>query len=357
MPDWVGLPAIRRARRANLYAYLCKYHPNEVTQEGDSLRLNRDHSVSIRSNWSGYNDFSNGGTGNAVECLVRYFGYNFQEAAAALAMFDGVPEEDLALPDETITLPGAPGSPVTAAGTAPASPPAPVAPQDPPTASQAPPKPFALPAAHQGPYLQLFAYLTQQRGIPPEMVRILIDDGLLYQEAGHANAVFTDPARTFAELRGTCTYAPFHRVMFSDPAAFWWFKPGGPAAIPKIAYVCEGAIDAISLYLYLVSDDANRAETGLYCSIAGVANQRRIDRIKSGMAAAGCQTVLAVDADDAGRQCCQRNPDCGTLLPWGGMKDWNLVLLACERDPSLRMAHQDVARLGRMARIKRYGRV
>lgn len=283
MPDWVGLPAIRRARRANLYAYLCKFHPTEVTMEGNSLRLNCDHSVSIRSDWSGYNDFSNGGTGNAVECLTRFFGYGFQEAAAALAMFDGVPEEDLALPDEHIVLPGAPGGLGEDAGTAPG------APQGPPAAPQAPPKPFVLPAAHQGPYLQMFAYLVQQRGIPPEMVRILIDDGLLYQEAVHANAVFTDPARTFAELRGTVPGKPFHRVMFSDPAAFWWFKPGGPEAIPKIAYVCEGAIDAISLYLYLVSDDANRAETGLYCSIAGVANQRRIDRIKSGMAAAGAR--------------------------------------------------------------------
>lgn len=354
MPDWVGLPAIRRARRANLYAYLNKFHPNEITLEGDSLRLNCNHSVSVRSNWSGYNDFSNGETGNAVECLVRFLDYGFQEAAAALAMFDGVPEEDLALPDEHIVLPGAPRNPVAATGAVQAST-APAAPQGPSAAPQAPPKPFVLPAAHQGPYLQLFAYLTQQRGIPAEMVRILIDDGLLYQDAGHANAVFTDPARTFAELRGTCTYKPFHQVMFSDPAAFWWFKPGGPEAIPKIAYVCESAIDAISLYLYLVSDDANCAATGLYCSIAGVANQRRIDRIKSGMAAAGCQTVLAVDADDAGRSCCQRNPDCGTLLPWGGMKDWNQVLLACERDPALNMVHQDVGRLGRMARIARYG--
>lgn len=355
MPDWVGLPAIRRARRADLYAYLCKFHPNEVTQEGDSLRLNCDHSVSIKANWSGYNDFATGETGNAVECLTRFFDYDFQEAAAALAMFDGVPEGDLALPDETITLPGTPGSPVAATGITPASM-APASPHGPPAASQAPPKPFVLPVAHQGPYLQLFAYLTQQRGIPAEMVRILIDDGLLYQEAGHANAVFTDPAKTFAELRGTVPGKPFHRVMFSDPAAFWWFKPGGPEAIPKIAYICEGAIDAISLYLYLVSDDANCAETGLYCSIAGVANQRRIDRIKSGMAAAGCPTVLAVDADNAGRLCCQRNPDCGTLLPWGGMKDWNQILLACERDPSLNMAHQDTGRLGRMARINRYGR-
>lgn len=355
MSDWVGLPSIRRARRANLYSYLCKYHPGDVTREGDSLRLNCDHSVSVRSNWSGYTDFATGETGNAIECLMYFFNYDFQSAAAALAMHDGMPEEELVLPDETITLPGPPKSPVTAAGTASVSSPS-AASQGPPAALQAPSKPFVLPAAHQGPYLQLFAYLTQQRGIPAEMVRILIDDGLLYQEAGHANAVFTDPAKTFAELRGTVPGKPFHRVMFSDPAAFWWFKPGGPEAIPKIAYICEGAIDAISLYLYLVSDDANRAETGLYCSIAGVANQQRIDRIKSGMAAAGCPTVLAVDADDAGRLCCQRNPDCGTLLPWGGMKDWNLVLLACERDPTLNLAHQDVGRLGRMARINRYGR-
>ena len=78
MSDWSD---IRRTRRANLHSYLLADHPNEVTQEGGSLRLLNNHSVSIKTGWSGYNDFSNGETGNAVECLVRFFGYGIQEAA------------------------------------------------------------------------------------------------------------------------------------------------------------------------------------------------------------------------------------------------------------------------------------
>ena len=59
----------------------------------------------------------------------------------------------------------------------------------------------------------------------------------------------------------------------------------------------------------------------MFCSIAGVANQQRIDRIKAGMDAAGLETVLAVDNDEAGEQCRQRNPECKHIVPKN--KDWN----------------------------------
>ena len=203
----------------------------------------------------------------------------------------------------------------------------------------------------QGPYRHLYAYLTQQRGIPADMVRILINDGLLYQEAGHNNMVFVDPARTFAEYRGTNSAVPFHRVDFSDPDAFWRFKPAEPDASPKRAFVCECAIDAVSLYLLLRSDQANHAWDALYCGIGGVANQRRIDSIKANMAAAACPTVIAVDNDEAGEKCRERNPDCQAAIP--SLKDWNAVLLECEKDPG--MAHHDPDWLGTQAMLDRYG--
>lgn len=326
MPDWVGKPAIRRARRANLYGYLLEDHPNDVTQENDSLRLNCNHSVSIKTGWSGYNDFATGETGNAVECLVNYLGYDFKEAVAALAVFDGMAEEDLDIPEETTTLPGTPGSPAAATGATPAST-APASPQGPPAAPQAPPKPFVLPAPVSGPYRQMFAYLTQQRGIPAWLVQRLVDDGLLYQEAGHNNMVFTDLARTYAELRGTVSGVPFHGMAAgSDTTGFWQFKPQGPQSAPTAAFICEGAIDAISLHLLRQRLPLPAWDNPMYCSIGGVANQQRIGRIKAAMDAMGLPTILAVDNDDAGEKCRERNPDCFSIVPRG--KDWNADLLA-----------------------------
>ena len=334
MPKWVNQTAARRARRVCLYDFLLAQHPGDVEREGDSLRLRCDHSVSIKTGYAGYTDFSDDSTGNAIECLTNYLGYEFQDAVAALCLFDGMTTDEISRPE-----PSSP--PQDAAGATQTPKPretprnAPERPQEPP---QAPQRVFIPPEPLQGQYRLLYAYLTQQRGIPPAMVQQLVDWGLLYQAQEHNNAIFIDPARTFAEYRGTNSFVPFHRVDFSDPAAFWWFKAHGPESIATVAFICEGAIDAISLYLLQLnpppgSNLAPLAVTtnGLYCSIGGVANQQRIDCIRAGMAAAGCRTVIAVDNDEAGEKCRQRNPDCWHLVP--RLKDWNADLLAARVQP------------------------
>lgn len=334
MPQWVNQTAIRRARRVCLYDFLLSAHPGDVVKEGDSLRLRCDHSVSVKGGYAGFTDFSDDSTGNAIECLTRYLDYDFTDAVAALCLFDGMTKDEISRPE-----PSSP--PQDAAGATQTPKPretprdAPERPQEPP---QAPERAFIPPEPVQGQYRHLYAYLTQQRGIPPAMVQQLIDWGLLYQEKDHNNMVFIDPARTFVELRGTNSFVPFHQVAFADPAAFWWFKAHGPESIATVAFICEGAIDAISLYLLRLKPPANSGlapmlldENGLYCSIGGVANQQRIDRIKAGMAAAGCRTVIAVDNDEAGEKCRQRNPDCWHLVP--RLKDWNADLLAARAQP------------------------
>ncbi len=306
MSKWVDEKAKRTARTVNLYDFLLYRHPGQVEQEGDSLRLLSNHSVSIKRGYCGFMDFSDGTTGNSVDALVRFLGYGFTDAVAALCQFAGVVEAETVLALNT---------PVEA-------------PRRPVGASQAQGSVLTLltlPKPLQGLYRQLYAYLTRVRKIPAFMIRRLVDWGLLYQEEEHANMVFIDPARTFVELRGSNSFKPFHRVDFSDVAAFWWFKADGLESVPTVAYVCEGAVDAISLYL-LRMDKAPATENGLYCSIGGVANQQRIDRIKAGMFAGGCQTVIAVDNDAAGEKCRQRNLDCKAIVPQH--KDWNEDLIA-----------------------------
>ena len=309
MPQWVNSDAVRAARRANLFDFLLLHHYRDVKKEGNSLRLLDDNSVSVKAGYSGYTDFATGEKGNSVDFLTTYLGYEFQDAVAALCADMGM---------DATSQPGHRDAQATATRT----------PQAAKKGQDAAKRTFAPPEPLQGPYRQLYAYLTQQRGIPPGLIQRLIDDRLLYQAADHGNMVFIDPARTFMEIRGSNSFKPFHQVAFSDLAAFWWYKPCGLDTNPATPYICEGAIDALSLYLLLSLDPSLHAEQGLYCSIGGVANQQRIDAIKAGMTAAGCKAVIAVDNDDAGEKCRQHNQDCKLIVPAG--KDWNEDLISWE---------------------------
>lgn len=271
-------------------------------------------------------DFATDETGNAIDCLVNYFNYTLPDAVNAL----------LADAGEAGAETDAGG---TGAGTA-----APAqdtrADADTQLSGKGQRNPFVLPEADDGTSRELSNYLSGNRGISAFVVTHLICDKVMYQERTHNNIVFVNPERNFAEIRGTNPNKPFHQVMYdNDPAAFWWFKKDGLDSDAEVAYICESAIDAISLYC--MHRIYNNKLNGLYCSIAGVANQKRIDRIKAGMGVAGLPVILAVDNDDAGEQCRQRNPDCGYIIP--RLKDYNEVLLDIinkETDPGSKLKHR-----------------
>lgn len=272
MPDWIGRGSTRAARRAPLYDYLKTRRPGDVILEGSSLRLANNRSVVVSDARTGFIDYSTGETGNPIDFLVRYLGYGFQDAVAELCGYMSLPTDLLNVGDLIGYAP-------------PTAPPAAVR-APPPQA--APPKPFVPPPPVQGPYRRLFAYLVHRRGIPAWLVQRLVDSGLLYEDAAHGNAVFMNAARTYAELRGTVPGRPFHGLApGSGTEEFWWFKPGPPASPVTAAFICEGAIDAMSLYLLRQRQPLPPGDNPMYCSIGGVANQQRIDVIKSCMGAAG----------------------------------------------------------------------
>ena len=281
MADYVSPDAIKAARKADLYEYLTSHHWNDVVVEGNSLRLRNNRSVTLRRGYSGWRDWATDESGNGIDLLQNYFGYTFQDAVMALA-----------------------GGPIQT----------PHVPQNPPKAVQTV---FTPPQPLQGSYRQLYAYMTITRGIPGATVQYLIDAGILYQSESHANAVFINPARTFYEIRGTNTYKPYHQVQFADPAAFWWIKTRGINTDPTVAFICEASIDAVSLYL--LHQASGYQENALYCAIGGVANQQRIDAIKTGMGS--LPTYIAVDNDAAGEKCRQKNRDCPAIVPH--LNDWN----------------------------------
>lgn len=274
---------MRRARKADLYDYLIRNHARQFKKEGQSIHLIDNKSLSIKRGYSGYLDFATDETGNSVDFLVRYMGYEIDQAVFALCG------------ENSCINSGNSGFEIT---------------NDLIIKEDLPPV-FPDPAV--GKYRQLFAFLTG-RGIPSRTVQGLIDRKLLYQSKDKNNAVFINIERDWAELRGTYTLGKkqFHGVVANcRKDGFWWFRSGKDA---KIAYICEAAIDAISLYVLHMQH--GKKEPAYYISIGGVAKQQAIDRIKRQV-----KTILAVDNDDAGLGCRERNSELSFILPVN--KDWN----------------------------------
>lgn len=271
----------KSARHADLYDFLVKYHDSNFKHEGDSIRPKDNHSISIKKGYNGYKDFSTGETGNSIDFLMKHMGFDFINAVQALS---DVP---------TLTPTPAHHTDVQKDGI-----------------GNVPPK-FPKPVA--GRYKNLFAYL-RSRGISTETIQMLVNQKNMYQEESKNNIVFINRERDFAEIRGTYTLGkPFHGIVTnSRHDGFWWFRTSKNATK---GYICEAAIDAISLYeLHKIQGEQ---EDAYYISIAGVAKQPAIDRLKNST----LHIVLAVDNDNAGQQCRNRNSDLEYVLPKN--KDWN----------------------------------
>lgn len=283
MANNVSKEQIASARHADLYDFLMKYHSSNFKTEGDSIRPVDNHSISIKKGYHGYKDFSTEETGNSIEFLTNHMGYTFVEAVQALSDVSALAQQPTDVQQDGI--------------------------------ENVPPK---FPEPVNGMYKNLFAFL-KNRSISTETIQKLVKQKLLYQEKSKNNIVFINMERDFAELRGTYTFGnPFHGIVpHSRHDGFWWFRTSRNAAK---AYICEAAIDAISLYeLHKIQGNHEEA---YYISIAGVAKQPAIDRLKKYK----YKLVLAVDNDDAGQNCRNRNSELEYIIPMH--KDWNEDLQA-----------------------------
>lgn len=261
---------------ANLFDFLRTYHAEkiELDRHGKTLRLAANHSISVKDGYSGYLDFATDERGNGIDLLTRHFGYTFQEAVAALC--GDTQDFSFSSPSKTAE----------------------------PTEMK---KKIDLPPAATD-YRRMMAYLTKSRHLPAPLVQMLVDRRLLYQAADTNNAVFVAAKRDFAEFRGTLTTKPYHGIAKGSRHDGVWAFPLGAGA--DHCYICESAIDAISLAAILGAN-------AYYVSIAGAAKQAAIDRIKKSR----LTVVIATDNDQAGNECRRRNADCDTIRPTG--KDWN----------------------------------
>ena len=269
---------IQQARRTNLYNYLVAHHGDavEMDRNGRTLRLRKNHSISIKSDYSGFLDFATGEKGNGIDLLTQHFGLSFQDAVLALCENKNF---SFSPPYNSAKL----------------------------TEMKKEKNEIQLPLQAKD-YRRLMAYLTKTRHIPAYIIQPLINNGLIYQADKSNNAVFVSSKKDFAEVRGTLKDRPYHGIVAgSRHDGCWAFAIGKR---PKIAYICESAIDAISLATIL-------GEVAYYVSIAGASKQPAIDRIKI----SDIKVIIATDNDQAGDACRHRNQDCDNIRPT--TKDWN----------------------------------
>ena len=291
MPIPVTKETIRLARKANLYQFLVENHDDKLIHEGMYVRLKDHPSICIKMNHSGYSRFSNASEhGNGIDLLTSYFGYEKLDAIKALT------GETVSACRNTNSIYHVP--------------------------EQSSLLDFPKPAPP--PYSRVFAYLTKCRGLSCDTVSALMKAKLLYQEVTHMNAVFMNREQDYCEIHSSISFGKsFHSCRRANPATYWSFRVGRAQHVTR-AYICEGAIDAISLYELL-----RRAKTLLpgtmYCSIGGVSNQKAIDAIALGE----YEVYIAVDNDTAGAACRNRNSNFSSIIPQE--KDWNDDLQSLNR--------------------------
>ncbi|MBR1711397.1 MAG: toprim domain-containing protein [Clostridia bacterium] len=268
---------IRSARTTNLHAYLLSAHPSMFRQEGQSLRMKDNSSISIKQGYSGFVDFSTGETGNPIDFLMKHLHYTFDHAVSSLLGGNAPPQSSAVMCDDSFAV-----------------------------------KEIILPTPMPEKSQRMTDYL-EHRGIPAWLTDRLFQQGLLYLEAGTNNLVFVNRKKDFCELRGTVPDKPFHQCRKTLPDRFWAFR--SDSRKPERAMICESAIDAMSLFLLTLQSNKNSIPT-LYCSIGGVYNQKAIDKIRAYL-----PVVIAVDNDAAGELCRTRNHNDPNIIPT--RKDWN----------------------------------
>ena len=219
---------IRAARTADLCRYLESCHPALFKRTGHSLYMKEKDSVYIKDGIPGYMDFASGRHGNSVDFLMEYLHYGFVDAVLALSIADSGSSAVPQIRRET--------------GNGHFSPP--------PCASK--------------PFTALHKYL-HGRGMPPWIISRMEDEGILYQERDHGNAVFITPQKDYCEIRGTYGGAAnrFHSCRKTAADRFWYVTSSDLP--PEMAFICEAAIDAVSLLL--LRREAGDTDPSVFISI------------------------------------------------------------------------------------------
>ena len=282
---------ISKAKTVNLVKFLENMYPHLIRYDDKSRRyLHADHNSCVISE-IGFYRFSTHDRGDQIQFLENYCGLSFQDSVKELARYAGNSVAGLVLERKPIT-----------------------------TVSD-----FEAPEAFSGAYKCVWAYLVYKRRIPSEVVEKLFEDGTLYQARQYNNCVFLSSDCRYAELCGT-TDKKFKQIQKSSEHDGYWCTGNKDS---DTVYVCESAIDAISLMV--LQERFNPEERACYTSMGGLKDSA-IERLKERYK----RVIIAVDNDQPAEDFRKKYTDNFNIEPpyvrgnnGEVMKDWNDVLRFC----------------------------
>ena len=291
----VGKSQIEKAKTVNLIEYLIKYR-EELIKEDTNCRnrfVHPDHD-SLVILPGGFVQHSNrDNRGDQIQYLMNYCNLSFQDAV--LELCEHADEPDIQIDESTYDY------------------------------SDDRIRNFKAPERLNAPYTRVWAYLTKKRKFPAECVEDLFERNLLYQDADYGNAIFLSADCDYAEVVGTSDIKFRRTAKDSDPDGYWIYDDYDSDTV----YVCESAIDSVSLMLLM--DEYNPSVKVAYASISGL-KDKAIERLKTKYK----KVILAVDNDDSASAFMDKHPDLDKILPvsmYVGsislVKDWNDMLRNC----------------------------
>lgn len=167
---------------------------------------------------------------------------------------------------------------------------------------------FQPPDAEIGSWYDLYSYFCNVEQIPMSVIKKLTNDQVLYQASNSSSIVYYSKDTKFAQVSGTNPHRPYFRIISgSSPDGYWGFASHADREA-ECAYICESAIDAISLYVlhryqlayagrllehatdekkekYYTTNIILLSRPAVYASICGINNYRRADAVCRDMGA------------------------------------------------------------------------
>ena len=266
-----------KIRQVDLFNFLLIYDPSgwrQISQKVIVGILHDSCKVTLGKGW--YWFAQNKGSRNPIEFLMLYYGLTFREATQIMDSYLQLSySEQCKYYDNT-------------------------------NYETNKEKVLRVPPVAERPWQKLLDYLTVRRCIKDSLVESLVNRGLVYQTTGYyANVCFINATKNHWEIVGMHPTKRYRQV--SDASNYWAYELGS-----KRAYICESAIDAISLCELIQDKEAT------YVSIAGsVTRARLINRVIKEYP----EVILAVDNDDAGNKVAAMYPRLRRIISQN--KDFN----------------------------------
>ena len=286
-----------QAAGVDLAAFL-ESRGEKLIRSGRDMRLDRDHSVTIRGNrWFDHAAQKGGGP---ISFVRQFYDLDYPSAVNLLLGGGGVVHPAAR---EQVRKPS---------------------------------KSFALPLANRD-AKRVFAYLIKHRHIAPEVVGYFVRAGLLYEDAEYHNAVFvgTDERGIprHAHKRSTNSFGKSFRLNVEGSLPRYSFHYlGGDGSL----FVFEAPIDLLS-YLTLHPERWQEHNYVACCGTSFLPVEKMLDRMRQVE-----EVFLCLDNDVAGHTASKRMADLLTekgifsqrLVP--AEKDWNDVLTQIEPQREVR---------------------